>query len=93
MNIGVLETKNIIIDVGMTYVKCGFAKDSVPMHIVPTPLPLLQALREDLNSVSYVGNKASKEFNIIFFAYSILHHHSRQFLMIASNSTYRLRNY
>lgn len=53
MNIGVLETKNIIIDVGMTYVKCGFAKDSVPMHIVPTPLPLLQALREDLNSVIY----------------------------------------
>ncbi len=66
MNIGVLETKNIIIDVGMTYVKCGFAKDSVPMHIVPTPLPLLQALKEDLNSVSNLRKKAYKSL-ITFF--------------------------
>jgi hypothetical protein len=36
------------------------------MHIVPTPLPLLQALKEDLNSVSNLRKKAYKSL-ITFF--------------------------
>lgn len=36
-----LDNRHIIIDVGLTYTKCGFAKDSVPMHIIATPLALV----------------------------------------------------
>ena len=52
LTLSTLDNKHVIIDVGMTYTKCGFAKDAVPMHIIPTPLPLVQTLRESLDTVS-----------------------------------------
>ena len=48
-----LDNRHIIIDVGLTYTKCGFAKDPLPMHIVPTPITLVQAVRENLTEVSF----------------------------------------
>ena len=36
-----LDNRHIIIDVGLTYTKFGFAKDPLPMHIVPTPITLV----------------------------------------------------
>lgn len=37
-----LDNKHIVLDIGLAYTKCGFAKDPLPMHIVPTPLPLIE---------------------------------------------------
>jgi len=37
-----------VIDVGLNYTKCGFSKDSVPMHVVPTTIPLVQLIRDNL---------------------------------------------
>ena len=36
-----LDQVEIVIDVGLNYTKCGFSKDSVPMHVVPTTIPLV----------------------------------------------------
>lgn len=37
-----LDNKHIVLDIGLAYTKCGFAKDPLPMHIVPTPLLLVE---------------------------------------------------
>jgi hypothetical protein len=36
-----LDNRHIVLDIGLTYTKCGYAKDAVPLHIVPTPLSLV----------------------------------------------------
>ena len=48
-----LDNNHVIIDLGLTHTKVGFAKDPTPMHIVPTPLPLVQAVRDNLTDVSF----------------------------------------
>ena len=47
-----LDNRHIILDVGLLYTKCGFAKDPTPMHIIPTPSDLVQNIRENLKDVS-----------------------------------------
>lgn len=47
-----LDDKHIVIDIGLTYTKCGYAKESCPQHIIPTQIPLLQILRDNLTEVS-----------------------------------------
>jgi len=36
-----IDNNHVILDIGLTHTKCGFAKDATPMHIVPTPLRLV----------------------------------------------------
>ncbi|CDW77817.1 UNKNOWN [Stylonychia lemnae] len=45
---------HIVLDVGLTFTKCGFSKDPMPMHIVPTPLTMIQYLRDHASSVSLI---------------------------------------
>ena len=47
-----LDTRHIIIDVGLTFTKCGFAKDQLPLQIIPTPLSLVIYLRDNVTEVS-----------------------------------------
>jgi hypothetical protein len=47
-----LDTRHIIIDVGLTFTKCGFAKDQLPFQIIPTPLSLVAQLRDNVTEVS-----------------------------------------
>lgn len=46
-----LDTRHIILDVGLTYTKCGFAKDQLPLQIIPTPLALVTQLRDNVTEV------------------------------------------
>ena len=39
-------------DIGLTYTKCGFTKDSLPVYIVPTPLTMVHFIRDNLNKVN-----------------------------------------
>lgn len=39
-------------DIGLTYTKCGFTKDALPVHIVPTPFTMIQSVRDGLNKVT-----------------------------------------
>ena len=43
-----LDDVYVILDIGLTYTKCGFAKDSLPKHIVPTPLSMVDEMRNSL---------------------------------------------
>ena len=45
-----LDEVHIVIDIGLTYTKCGFVKDSMPKHIVPTPLTMVEELRNHLSN-------------------------------------------
>ena len=47
-----LDEKHIILDIGLTHTKCGFNKEALPMHIVPTPLRLVQQVRDNIVDVS-----------------------------------------
>lgn len=46
-----LDEKHIILDIGLTHTKCGFNKDPLPMHIVPTPLRVVQTIRDNIIEV------------------------------------------
>lgn len=39
-------------DIGLTYTKCGFTKEALPVHIVPTPLTMINSIRDNLNKVT-----------------------------------------
>lgn len=47
-----LDTNHIVLDIGLVYTKCGFIKESVPKHIVPTPLSMIENLRNTIKEVS-----------------------------------------
>jgi hypothetical protein len=36
----------------MTYTKCGFTKEAMPIHIVPTPLTMIALIRDNLNKLN-----------------------------------------
>ena len=38
------ENAIIVIDIGLTYTKIGYTKESMPLHIVQTPLSMIHAL-------------------------------------------------
>lgn len=38
------ENGHLVLDIGLTYTKCGFAKESMPMHVFQTPLSMIHAL-------------------------------------------------
>jgi hypothetical protein len=46
-----LDNRHIILDVGLTFTKCGFAKDSLPSQVIPTPFSLVQKLRDNVTEV------------------------------------------
>lgn len=51
-----LDDDHIVIDMGLSHTKCGLAKDCVPRFIVPTPLSMIEYLRNhisDLNTSSF----------------------------------------
>jgi len=47
-----LDTNHIVIDIGLVYTKCGFIKDTLPKHIVPTPFSLVDKLRDNIKTLS-----------------------------------------
>ena len=42
-----------MLDVGLTYTKCGFVKDSLPLHVIQTPLSMIQALHNSHETYIY----------------------------------------
>mmetsp|Transcript_31374 Transcript_31374/g.22736 ORF Transcript_31374/g.22736 Transcript_31374/m.22736 type:complete len:151 (+) Transcript_31374:10-462(+) len=46
-----LDNNHIVLDIGLTYTKCGFAQSSMPMHIVPTPFKAITKLRENIKEL------------------------------------------
>ena len=36
-----VDLNHIILDIGLSFTKCGFLKDTMPSHILPTPLELV----------------------------------------------------
>ena len=40
-----LDEAHVILDIGLSLTKCGFAKDAVPKHVFPTPLSMVKHLR------------------------------------------------
>jgi hypothetical protein len=42
----------IILDVGLAYTKCGFSKEALPIHVIPTPLSMIHQIRDNLNTVN-----------------------------------------
>lgn len=46
-----LDANHIILDIGLTHTKCGFNKDAVPLHIVPTPFKLTQYIRDNITDL------------------------------------------
>ena len=44
LRLNYLEKGHIVIDVGLTYTKIGFVKESMPLHIIQTPLSMVQQL-------------------------------------------------
>ena len=77
------EEKKIIIDVGLTYTKCGFVKDPTPSHIIPTEIPLLQKLRDQMTDVS---------FCLLNFGHSTTTSRSRMFSMMKHSFTWRSKS-
>jgi len=48
-----LENAHLVLDVGLTYTKIGFAKESMPLHIFQTPLSMVQALHNQHEQYIY----------------------------------------
>ena len=42
----------MILDIGLSLTKCGFAKDSIPKHVIPTPLSVVKRMRNSISSVN-----------------------------------------
>ena len=42
---------HIILDIGLSHTKVGFAKDSVPKHIVQTPLNMILNIRNTISEL------------------------------------------
>lgn len=80
-----LDQVEIVIDVGLNYTKCGFSKDSVPMHVVPTTIPLVQLIRDNLTEVS------PKE-DFFIFVFSTMWTHLRWHLKTANSFTWKSKN-
>ena len=53
LRLNYLENAHLVLDIGLTYTKCGFAKDSMPMHIFQTPLSFVQALHSSADQSIY----------------------------------------
>jgi len=43
----------IVLDIGLSHTKCGLSKDAMPIHIVPTPLSMINHLRGNISNVRY----------------------------------------
>ena len=46
-----LGNNSIILDIGLAFTKAGFAQDSVPKHIIPTPLKLVESFRASIQDL------------------------------------------
>tara|TARA_B110000305_G_C19283105_1_gene560291 strand:+ start:48 stop:476 length:429 start_codon:yes stop_codon:yes gene_type:complete len=44
LRLNYLENAHLVLDIGLTYTKCGFAKESMPLHIIQTPLSMIGSL-------------------------------------------------
>jgi actin-related protein len=44
LRLNYLENAHLVLDIGLTYTKVGFAKDAMPMYVFQTPLSFVQAL-------------------------------------------------
>lgn len=94
-----LDNRHIIIDIGLTYTKCGFAKDPTPMHIVPTPFALVANIRENLSETK-TGTFASifenerelymqVEEHLTNVFYNLLHTNPKQKSVVVLETFYR----
>ena len=45
-----VDEAHIIMDIGLSHTKIGFAKDPVPKHLIPTPLSMVKAMRAGISS-------------------------------------------
>ena len=52
LNLNSLDEVHIILDIGLSHAKVGFAKDPVPKHIIPTPLSMVDELRDSLGNLN-----------------------------------------
>ena len=75
-----IDEIHVIIDMGLTYTKVGFAKDALPKHIIPTPLSMVNHLRSHLkqtkaNAFANLFNKPKKlENEVQEFMATIFYH-------------------
>ena len=47
-----LDKNHLLLDVGLTYTKCGLVTEAAPRHIVPTPFTAVRALRNSILDLS-----------------------------------------
>ena len=47
-----IDEAHIILDIGLSHTKCGFAKDAIPKHVLPTPLSMVKAMRAAISSTN-----------------------------------------
>ena len=55
------ETAHLVLDVGLTYTKCGFSKESMPVHIFQSPLSMIQALHNSHEQFIYTYQGAQHQ--------------------------------
>ena len=53
-----LENNNLVLDIGLTYTKVGYSKDSMPLHIFQTPLSMIHALHNSSEQYVYTYQAA-----------------------------------
>ena len=55
LRLNYLENANLVLDIGLTYTKVGFAKDAMPSYVFQTPLSFIQALHNtsDISIFTY----------------------------------------
>lgn len=55
LRLNVHDNAHLVLDIGLTYTKVGYSKDSMPMHIFQTPLSMIQALHnsQEQNNFTY----------------------------------------
>jgi len=41
-----------VLDIGLTYTKCGMSKEALPTFIVPTPLTMISEIRNNISKVT-----------------------------------------
>ena len=53
LRLNYLEKAHLVLDIGFTYTKVGFAKDSLPLYIFQTPLSMIHALHNKNETAIY----------------------------------------
>ena len=50
LRLNYLENAHLVLDIGLTYTKVGFAKDAMPSYVFQTPLSFIHALHNSADA-------------------------------------------